>query len=281
MKTVAYLGPEKTNTHLAAQKKFGRGSRYRHASTVEEVFQFVERKKADYGVVAIENSLEGGITHTLDRFIEFDASPVKIYGEIDESIHHFLIMHPETSEEKIRLIFSHYSALNQCREWLVAKFPSASFRETNSTSDAIRKLFDKEASVFPVDERAAIGRCELAEEHRLKAVPIPIDQENRTRFLIISLHKNLRRGKRNKTSLMLALKDKPGALYDALRPFKKYRINLTKIESRPSKRKAWEYVFFIDFEGHEGERRVKQVLQMLRRSTSSLKVLGSYPIGRE
>ncbi len=278
MRKIAYLGPAKTNTHLAARNRFGSGYEYIPALTVEDVFQLVERKKVDFGVVAVENSLEGAITHTLDRFVDFEESPIKIYGEIDESIHHFLIMRPRTPEEKVRLIFSHYSALDQCRGWLKANFPAASYRETSSTAKAIDILFDKKASIFSLDERAAIGRRELAEERKLKAIPIPIDQENRTRFLVIALHKNPRCGGKNKTSLMFALKDKPGALYDALRPFKRFGINLTKIESRPSKRKVWEYVFFIDFEGNELDAPVKQVLKALVRCTSDFRVLGSYPI---
>lgn len=281
MRTVAFLGPEKTNTHLAAFRRFGKQAKYIPQPTVEDVFRCVERKKADLGVVAIENSLEGAITHTLDRFIEFEESPVKIYGEIDESIHHFLILQPKTSPEKVRVVFSHYSALDQCKEWLRSQYPSANLREASSTAKAVEDLLKKNSSmVYGLDERAAIGREELAREHGLKAIPIPIDQENRTRFLIISLRQNPSGGRHHKTSLMFALKDMPGALHDALGPFKKYRINLTKIESRPSKRKAWEYVFFIDFEGRRNDRRVRQALKLLEKSTSTLKVLGSYPIDR-
>jgi len=127
--------------------------------------------------------------------------------------------------------------------------------------------------------RAAIGRRELAQEHRLQAVPIPEERENKTRFLVLGLGEP-RRGRRNKTSILFALKDKPGALHDALVPFKKNRINLTKIESRPSKRKAWEYLFFIDLEGHVSEPRVKRALAALKASTSRYRVLGSYPLGK-
>lgn len=277
MNTIAYLGPEKTNTHLAAQKKFGPKCKYLPAPTVEDVFRMVERKKAHFGVVAIENSLEGAITHTLDRFIDFEESPLRIYGEIDESIHHFLIMRPRASEERIRVVYSHYSALNQCREWLKTNLPAAIFQEASSTAKAVEDLFKKGSYLFGLDERAAIGRRELAQERKLKAVPISVEQENRTRFLILALVPPSR-GRRNKTSLMFALKDKPGALHDALVPFKRYRINLTKIESRPSKRKAWEYLFFVDFEGHELEPRVKRALHALEKNVSDLRILGSYPI---
>jgi len=279
MRTIAYLGPEKTNTHLAAKRYFGAEATYLPAASVEKVFESVERKKADFGVVAIENSLEGAITHTLDRFIDFEESPIKIYGEIDESIQHCLIYRSRTSLEKIRLVYSHYSALAQCKSWLSANLPHASVRESVSTAKAIDELFDKKSSVFPVDERAAIGRIELAEEHKLKAIPIPIEQDNRTRFLALSLRKNEKRSKRNKTSLMMVLSDRPGALYDALKPFKTNNINLVKIESRPSKKKAWEYIFFIDFEGHETDPRVRKTLQALKQSAANIRVLGSYPAG--
>jgi len=281
MTTVAYLGPEKTNTHFAARKRFGAKARYLHAPTVEDVFRLVEREKAEYGVVPIENSLEGAVTHTLDRFTDFKTSPAKICGEIDLPIQHYLITLRQTPRERIRVIYSHPQALAQCREWLQRRFPRISQHETSSTAEAVEQLLRKNGLWDP-QERAAIGRRELAAGPRLRSIPIPIDQENRTRFLILSLQEIRRPGRRNKTSLLFALKDKPGALHDALVPFKRHRINLTKIESRPSKRKAWEYVFFIDFEGHESEARVARALEELRQGTSEVKVLGSYPVqGRQ
>ena len=129
-------------------------------------------------------------------------------------------------------------------------------------------------------ERAAIARAELAKTKKLRAIPISEGRDNKTRFLVLALGES-RRNRRNKTSILFALKDKPGALHDALVPFKRQRINLTKIESRPSKRKAWEYLFFIDFEGHITEPRVQRVLKRLSRSTSLLRVLGSYPMSAQ
>ncbi len=127
--------------------------------------------------------------------------------------------------------------------------------------------------------RAAVGRAELAKLHRLRAIPIPEARENKTRFLVLG-RGDPKRGRRNKTSILFALKDRPGALYDALAPFKRERINLTKIESRPSKKKAWEYYFFIDLEGHESDPRVRRALAALQRSTALFRVLGSYPTAR-
>lgn len=273
MSTIAYLGPEHTNTHLAALSKFGRRSRYVHAPTVEDVFRLVERRQADGGVVPIENSLEGAVTHTLDRFIDFVDTPVRIQGEIEQPIRHCLIIAPGVKLLDLKLVFSHPQALAQCHHWLSRNLPFVALRETNSTADAVRYVLQNRAL------RAAIGRVELAREHRLRAIPIPEERENKTRFLILGLGEP-KRGRRNKTSILFALKDRPGALHDSLVPFKRERINLTKIESRPSKKKAWEYLFFIDIEGHEAEPRVKRALRALGKSTSLLRVLGSYPVGK-
>ncbi len=275
---VAYLGPEKTNTHLAALKRFGSRARYVHAPTVEDVFQAVEREQAGFGVVPIENSLEGAVTHTLDRFIHFKQSPARICGEIEMPIRHCLLTLPRTRREEVRVVFSHPQALAQCRRWLDRRCPHVARRETRSTAEAAEELVRKDSSLWPRGQRAAIGSPELAREHRLRAAPIPVGRDNRTRFLVISL-RGPAAGRRNKTSVLFALKDKPGALHDALMPFKRHRINLTKIESRPSKQKAWEYLFFADLEGAESEPRVRRALEALRRSTAGMRVLGSYPVG--
>lgn len=273
MTTVAYLGPEGTNTHLAALKRFGAKARYLHAPTVDDVFHDVECERAEYGVVPIENSLEGAVTHTLDRFVDFVRTPVKIQGEIEQPIHHYLILHPGTSLPKVRAVYSHPQALAQCHRWLRQHVPKAVLRETNSTADAVwYVLNDKNAHT-----RAAIGRKELTKKRPLRAISIADDRENKTRFLVIGL-KEPRAGKRNKTAILFALKDKPGALHDALVPFKKQGISLTKIESRPSKQKAWEYLFFIDVDGHMDDPKLKKALVALKRSTTLLRVLGSYPV---
>jgi len=287
MLTIAYLGPEKTNTHIAAQARFGRHARYLHAPTVEDVFRLVEREGADYGVVPIENSLEGAVTHTLDRFIDFKHSPIQIHGEIKQPIQHYLISYPNSYLRSIAIVLSHPQALAQCRIWLQKHLPDAELCETTSTSEAVMMLTQKgmlqtqlRAWASPDRRyRAAIGRREIAQELGLRAIPIPQDKENITRFLILRLGFSPR-GAHNKTAIFFALKDKPGALHNALMPFKRNRINLTKIESRPSKRKAWEYLFFIDFEGHVSEPRVKRALRSLERSTTLLRVLGSYPMMR-
>lgn len=280
-RTIAYLGPENTYTHLAALKRFGRGARYLHAPTVEDVFHLVERRQADCGVVPVENSLGGSVTRTLDRFVEFIDTPAKICGEIEQPIRHHLIFYPRAKSEEIRVVYSHPQAFEQCHRWLEKHLPKAVRRETNSTAEAVlylvRKNMDLSAKLWPLRARAAIGKGELSKEYALKAIPIPQERENRTRFLILGLTEPPR-GRCNKTSIVLSLKDRPGALHDALVPFKRERINLTKIESRPSKRRAWEYVFFIDLQGHASEPRVKRALKELGRRSSYLKVLGSYSV---
>ena len=278
MAIVAYLGPENTNTHSAAQAKFGTQSKYVHAPTVEEVFHLVERRRARYGVVPIENSLEGAVAHTLDRFIDFPDSPARIHGEIELPIVHYLIFRPTVTISHIRVVYSHPQALAQCRGWLEKKLPKVHLSETNSTAEAVNQLISSEPAPFwDLNVRAAIGRKELAQEFKLKSLQIPEERENRTRFLVIGLG-HPPRGRRNKTSILFALKDRPGALHDALVPFKRNGINLTKIESRPSKRKAWEYLFFIDVEGSEAEAGVKRALQALESHTALFRVLGSYPV---
>ena len=273
MPTVAYLGPEHTNTHVAAQAEFSRRSRYVHAPTVEDVFRLVERRQADYGVVPIENSLEGAVTHTLDRFIDFVDTPVTIHGEIEQPIHHALIFHRGATLRQLKVVSSHPQALAQCHRWLTQHVPRVVRRETHSTADAVWDVLrDTQKAAH-----AAIGRKELASEHGLQAMAIPDERDNKTRFLILG-RGDARRGRRNKTSILFALKDRPGALYDALSPFKRERINLTKIESRPSKKKAWEYYFFIDLEGHESDPKLTRALKALERSAQFVRILGSYPV---
>jgi len=232
-------------------------------------------------VVPIENSLGGAVTHTLDRYVGYMDTTARIHGEIDLPIEHGLITRPRTNPEKIQVVFSHPQAFEQCNFWLQKNFPGASRSETDSTAAAVQRLLKKSIGIwstfYKLNQRAAIGPKELAKEHGLKWVPIPQERENRTRFLVLG-RGPLSRRRSSKTSILLILKDRPGALYNALTPFKNNGINLTKIESRPSKGRAWEYVFFIDFEGHEGDRNVKKTLRILGKSAKELKILGSYPV---
>ncbi len=288
MLTVAYLGPELTYTHLAAKEKFGEDVRYLHAPTIKEVFELVRRKDANYGVVPIENSVAGGVADTLDTFINLRDSEIRIHGEIDRPIRHSFIMHEEALIEEIRLVFSHPQALMQSEEWL-RKNLSKEVRlwETNSTSEAVLLLMPPQGAIVSTSREygdllrgsarthAAIASDMLVKGIKgLKAISLPENPNNRTRFLIIGFGE-AKKGRSNKTSILFGIKDHPGALYDALVPFKYNRINLTKIESRPSKKKVWEYLFFIDLEGHVSESRIKKALDALKRSASFVEVLGS------
>ena len=279
MKTIAYLGPENTYTHRAAMKKFGPRCSYLHAPTIEDVFHLVEREQADFGVVPIENSLGGSVVHTLDRFIDFKHSPVTIHGEIEYPIQHCLITQPGVKKNHVRVVFSHPQALTQCHRWLDRNIPNVQRHETNSTAEAVQFIADdkRSKSLGPLDERAAIGMEELAKPDKLQATPIPLGSDNKTRFLILGLGQP-KAGKTHKTSLLCALKDQPGALLAALAPFERNKINLSKIESRPSKKQAWEYMFFIDIEGHVDEPRIQKALKAVEKQTAMFHLLGSYPV---
>lgn len=274
MLTVAYLGPEKTHTHEAAIAHFGkRHVKYIHAPTIDDVFSLVERRVANHGVVPVENSLEGAVTHTLDRFVDFVDTPVRIQGEIQRPIKHYLIMKRKWRLSDVKIVFSHSQALAQCRRWLNQNLPYAIKREVDSTARAVW-IASHPHQKNPV---AAIGRRELARRRGTKVLGIPLEQANKTRFLILGIGE-VARGRRNKTAVLFSLKDKPGALHDALVPFKKHKLNLTRIESRPSKRKAWQYLFFIDVEGYELDVRMKRALKALKKRTHDCKILGSYPV---
>lgn len=265
--TVAYLGPSATFTHLAASKKFGSSAEYLPESTIREVFEAVTRGKAQYGVVPIENSNEGVVNYTLDMFVDSD---LKIAFEIMLQISHNLLS-KSGSRADIKKIYSHPQAKAQCRDWLEKNFPGVPIIEELSTAAAAKRV-----SKDPV--AAAVASELAASIYNLQFIEKGIEdyKSNFTRFLIIAKESLPRTGK-DKTSVMLSIKDKAGALYSILRPFAKHKINLTKIESRPSKRRAWEYIFFIDMEGHIEDKGVKKAIRDLTEECLFLKVLGSYP----
>ncbi len=268
--TVAYFGPEASFTHAAALKSFGRGVELVSARTISEVFSEVDKGRADFGVVPIENSLGGGVYHTLDMFIE---SPLSICAELELPVHHFLLSKSAKSLDKIKTLFSHYQALSQCRNWVDEHLPNARVVESTSTSEAAQQA-------QRISGAAAISSKLAADRYGLNVLASRIEDssQNSTRFLIIGTAIPEPTG-RDKTSIMFSIKDRPGALFDMLLPFKKARLNLTKIESRPTRQKAWEYIFFVDFLGHRSESRVKDALAKLERSCVFLKILGSYPRG--
>jgi chorismate mutase/prephenate dehydratase len=264
---VAYLGPQATFTHLASLRHFGSSAQFVPTESIKGVFDAVESNKAEYGVVPIENSTEGVVSYTLDLFVDYD---LKVGAEVMLEISQNLIS-KSGEKTKIKKVFSNPHAAAQCRRWLEANLPGVPILEITSTAKA--------AEVAAQDDDAAAIASELAAKvYNLQFVEKGIEdsKHNFTRFLIISKNSPKKSGK-DKTSIMFSIKDKPGALYDILYPFKKAKINLTKIESRPSKRKAWEYIFFVDMEGHIDDKKLKKAIDAVKDNCLYLKILGSYP----
>ena len=266
---LAYFGPEGTFTHLACARRFGVSAHFVPVRSIGDVFAEVEKGNVEYGVVPIENSSEGVVSHTLDMFVESD---LKICGEILLEVSHSLLS-KSGDLRKVKKVYSHPHAFAQCRKWLEANLPRVPLYEASSTA-AAAKLATKELTA------AAIASELAASLYNLKVISRKIEDTSRnfTRFLIISQTPTAP-SNRDKTSLMFSIKDRVGALYRILEPFAKYQINLTKVESRPSKTKAWEYIFYLDIEGHLADEPVKAALALLQEECLFLKVLGSYPRG--
>jgi len=265
---IAYLGPQATFTHLAALKRFGSQVSYIGCDSISEVFAEVERSAADYGVVPIENSIEGAVTHTLDIFVDSD---LKICAQIILDVSHNLLAN--CARDKIRRVYSNPQVFGQCRAWLQENLPRAEKIEVPSTTRAAQIAAKEKHS-------ACIASILAAKVYKLKIIASYIEDSphNITRFLVIGKSDAGQTG-HDKTSILFSIKDRVGALHDMLLPFKKYRINLTKIESRPSKKKAWEYYFYVDLQGHQNNPRIKKALLELESKCAFLKVLGSYPVG--
>jgi len=265
---IAYLGPEATFTHLAALKRFGNQVEYLPCYGISDVFTAVEKGSADYGVIPIENSIEGAVSHSLDMFVDSD---LKICAQIMLDVAHNLLANCAMSQ--IKRVYSKPEVFGQCRIWLRENLPKAECIETASTTRAAQ-------IISKIRNSACIASLLAAKIYKLKVVAKDIEDSphNITRFLVIGNNDVSPTGK-DKTSIMFSIKDKMGALHDMLSPFRKNAINLTKIESRPSKKKAWDYYFFIDLEGHRQERNVKKAIDELEKKCTFLKVLGSYPVG--
>lgn len=265
---IGYLGPEATYTHQAAIRNFGVSLEYRAIKTIPDVFSQVESGAADYGVVPIENSTEGAVFHSMDMLVESD---LHICSQVYLPIEHCLIS--QSPIDQIKEVRSKDQALGQCRDWLRKHLPEARLTDVVSTADAVCTAKEAEGVAAVASELSA-QRYGVA----IQARGIQDRDDNVTRFLVIGKTRAKPLGEgRDKTSLVISLKDEPGALEKTLRPFGARGINLSKIESRPSRKKAWDYLFFIDFIGHYEDELVQSALAELEGHCSFVKWLGSYP----
>ena len=267
---VAFLGPQGTFTHAAAMQQFGFSAQLMPQKSIPAIFEEVARGRAPYGVVPVENSTEGVVSHTLDMFME---SELKINAEIMLGISHFLMSRSGRMTD-IKKIVSHPQPLAQCRKWLEENLPDVPLVDVGSTALAAQMALEDESFGAIASEMAATLYGLQVVKERIEDNP-----NNFTRFLVIGTNTPERSG-RDKTSLMFNIKDQPGILYRMLEPFSKREINLSKIESRPMKKKAWEYIFFLDIEGHIDDEPITAAVTELRDYCQFLKVLGSYPRAR-
>jgi chorismate mutase/prephenate dehydratase len=266
---VAYLGPEGTFTQQAVHKQFGHSVRGLPLTSIEEVFHEVEAGTADFGVVPIENSSEGTVNSTLDMFL---TSPLAICGEVELRIHHNLLGQM-SALDRVQRVCAHLQALAQCRGWLTEYLPGVERVPVSSNAEGARRARDE-------DGTAAIAPMAAAEVYGLNVLVPEIEDrpDNTTRFLVIG-RKTFPSSGQDKTTLLVsaAHTDAPGALFRLLEPFARHGISMTRIESRPSRRRKWDYVFFIDLEGHATDEPLASALGQLQGLTSLCRVVGSYP----
>jgi chorismate mutase/prephenate dehydratase len=266
---VAFLGPEGTFTQTAVLNHFGHSVRALPLGSIDEVFHEVEAASADFGVVPIENSTEGTVNHTLDRFLN---SPLKICGEVELRIRHHL-MGAMSALDRIERVCSHPQSLAQCRQWLEEHLAGIEQVAVSSNAEGARRARDEKGS-------AAIAGESAAQVYGLKVLAAEIEDraDNTTRFLVLG-RKLFSPSGEDRTTLLVSVghTDAPGALHRLLEPLARHRVSLTRIESRPSRRRKWDYVFFIDLEGHAHERHVARALAALKKRASLFRVLGSYP----
>ncbi|HSN20300.1 MAG TPA: prephenate dehydratase [Usitatibacter sp.] len=268
--TVAYLGPRGTFSERAALKHFGLAAEAVPVASIDEVFREVESGAADFGVVPVENSTEGAVGRSLDLMPQ---SPLKVCGEVIVRIHHNLMSKAAPKDfSEIRRVFSHGQSLAQCHEWLNLNLPKAERVAVASNAEAARRAAEEPGS-------AAVAGDMAAEHYGLAILASNIEDEpnNTTRFLILGDYAPRPTG-RDKTSLVLSARNRAGAVYEMLTPFAQRGVSMTKFESRPSRVALWEYLFFVDIEGHREEANVAAALGEVARIAGFLKVLGSYPM---
>lgn len=264
---VSYLGPAGSYTHIASITKFGASTDFLPANTIPDIFSAVEHNEANYGVVPVENSTEGIVSHTLDMFL---LSDLRICAEIYAPISHNLLS-AGTDIKQIKRVYSMPQAIAQCRNWLAAHLPGVEVLEVSSTTKGAIMC-----EGYPTS--AAIASSLAAREYGLNIVAEGIEDNphNKTRFLVVGYSKPEPSGK-DKTSIVFAVPNKAGALYHALNVFEGVGINLTMIESRPTKQMPWEYIFFVDCQGHEKSENIQTALKKLGEQALFVRVLGSYP----
>lgn len=270
---IAFLGPQGTFTEAAAHKHFGSAGVLNPQTTIRDVFREVEAGSAHYGVVPVENSTEGVVSHTLDCFI---SSPLKICGEVEMPIHHNLMGKSAPGLRDITHVFSHQQSLAQCRQWLDANVPQAERVAVTSNAEAARLVAMDECPAGEV--WAAIGGDVAAKRYELEIIARRIEDEpdNSTRFLVIGRVEPGSTGQ-DKTSIIVSLANQPGALYSLLEPFNRRGIDMTRLETRPAKMATWAYVFYIDFAGHQADNEITDLLAELHEQALELQILGSYP----
>ncbi|MBV1776703.1 prephenate dehydratase [Burkholderiaceae bacterium DAT-1] len=266
---IAYLGPEGTFSQSAAVKHFGHAANTQACVSIDEAFRVVEARSADYVVAPVENSTEGAVGRTLDLMVN---TPLKVCGEVVLRIHHHLLRQSPTLEG-IRRVYSHAQSLAQCHEWLNKHLPADVERVSVSSNAEAARL----ASLDP--NCAAIAGDAAAERFHLAKLADSIEDEpnNTTRFLVLGYHDTTASGQ-DKTSLVMSAQNKPGAVHSLVSPLAEHGVSMTKFESRPSRTGLWEYVFFVDIEGHHEDPKTQRALEALREQAAFVKVLGSYPV---
>jgi len=269
--SVAFLGPLGTFSEEAANKQFGGLSAPVQCGSIDEVFRMVESGAVDYGVVPVENSTEGAVGRTLDLLM---ATNLNICGEIKLPVHHNLVSNVDDIS-KIKSVYAHSQSLSQCHEWLNINLPKVNREAVASNAEAAKLVSESSTT----QDSAAIASRRAAELFNLNilATNIEDDPKNTTRFLVLASHDVAASGK-DKTSLVIAAQNVPGAVVALLEPLAQHKVSMTKLESRPSKIGLWEYVFFVDIEGHHQDANVASALAELQQRASFLKVLGSYPV---
>ena len=270
---VSYLGPEGTFSYFAARQKFGSLVEYVPVRGIDDVFRNVAGGRSDYGIVPVENSTEGGIRETLNMFVESD---VKVCAEIILPIHHNLMAN--CAKEDIKRVYSKPQILSQCKNWLASNLSNAELAEVSSSAEAARVVKNALKSDRDGQFYAVIANVEIAQQYGLNILYKNIEDNpnNITRFFVLSKEYGEPSG-RDRTAVMCYIRNSPGALLEILEPFKTYNINLTNIESLPTRKKAWEYCFYLDFEGHASSETVQKALNELSKRCFDMKILGSFP----